>query len=96
MRDRDRGAAEIEAVHQEAGDDAVADARAIRPWRPRDRDDDRHQRHHQRHADGEIGQRLGVAQHVFGADEAGAPEHDENRRRRARGEIFKVSFICRG
>ena len=62
----------------------------IRPFRPRDRDDDRHQPDHQGHADGEIGQRLGVVQHVFGADKAGAPEHDENRRRRARGKIFEI------
>ncbi len=39
MRDRDRGAAEIEAVHQNAGDGAVEDADPIRPAGPRDRDD---------------------------------------------------------
>jgi hypothetical protein len=27
---------------------------------------------------------------VFGGDETGTPEHDENRRRRARGKILKV------
>ena len=96
MRDRNRRAAEIESVHQNAGDGAVGDADTIRPFRPRDRHDDRHQPHHDRHADREIGQRLGVVEHVFGADEAGAPEHDEHRRRRARGRFFRVmQFICR-
>ena len=90
MRDRDRGSAEVKSVHQNSRDNAVGDARPIRPWRPRDRNDDCHQHNHHGHADGEIGQRLGVAQHVFGGDKAGAPEHDKNRRRRARGQFFKV------
>ena len=30
---------------------------------------------------------------VFGGDEAGAPEHDKNRRRRARGQFFKVAKV---
>ncbi len=47
------------------------------------------------HADREIGQRLGAVQHVFGGDKAGAPEHDKNRRRRARGKVFKVFFHLR-
>jgi len=34
---------------------------------------------------------LGEDQHqVFGADKAGTPEHDKNRRRRPRGKNFKV------
>ena len=45
----------------------------------------------QRHADCKIGQRLGAVQHVLGADKSGAPEHDENRRRRARGNFFEVA-----
>jgi len=36
MRDRNRGAAEIKTVHQDAGDGAVRDADAIRPARTRD------------------------------------------------------------
>ena len=88
--DRDRRAAEIEAVHQNAGDDTVADSAAIRPDRANDGADDRHQHHHNRHADREIGQRIGIVNDVFGADEAGAPEHDENRRRRACGEFVEV------
>src|SRR6266481_2931952 len=90
MRDRDRGPAQIKSVHQNAGDNTVANARPIWPFRPRNRDDDRHQPDHQSHPDREIGQRLGVVQHVFGADKAGTPEHDKNRRRRARGNPFKV------
>jgi hypothetical protein len=54
-----------------------------RSW-PRNRDDHSHQEHHKRHADREIGQRIGIVHHVFGGDEAGAPQHDENRRHRAR------------
>jgi len=77
-------------MHQNARDDAVADARPIWPLRPRNRDNDRHQPDHQSHPDREIGQRLGIVQHVFGADKAGTPEHDKNRRRRARGKFFKV------
>jgi hypothetical protein len=55
MRDRDRGAPEIKSVHQNAGNDTVDNADAIRPLRPRDRDNDRHQNDHHRHADREIG-----------------------------------------
>jgi hypothetical protein len=91
MGDRDRGAAEIDAVDQNAGDRAVHDADTVRPARPRDHDDDRHQPHHAGHADREIGQRLGAVEHVFGADEAGAPQHDKDRRRRARGKFFEVA-----
>ena len=90
MRDRDRGAAQIEPVHQKPGDDAVGDADPVGPFRPRDRGDHRHQADHQRHADSEIGQRLGIVHDVFGGDETGTPEHDKNRRRRARGKIFNV------
>ncbi len=90
MRDRDRGAAEIKPVHQKTRNHAVGDADPVRPFRPRDRGDHRHQADHQRHADGEIGQRLGIVDDVFGADEAGTPEHDKNRRRRARGKFFNV------
>jgi hypothetical protein len=88
MRDRDRGAAEIEPVHQNSGNDAVGNADAIRPFRPSDGGNHRHQSDHHRHADREIGQRLGAGQHVFGSDEAGTPEHDKDRRRRARGKIL--------
>jgi hypothetical protein len=31
-------------------------------------------------------------QHVFGADKAGTPEHDEKRRRRARGKFRNVTI----
>jgi hypothetical protein len=91
MRDRDCRAAEIDSMHQNAGDGAVRNADAIRPAWPRDRHDNRHQSHDAGHADREIGQRLGAVQHVFGADEAGAPEHDKDRRRRARGNFFEVA-----
>src|SRR6266481_2004896 len=90
MRDRNRGPAQIKSVHQNAGDNTVANARPIWPFRPHNRDDDRHQPDHQSHPNREIGQRLGVVQHVFGADKTGTPEHDKNRRRRARGNLFKV------
>ena len=90
MRDRYRRAAEIEAVHQKTRDDAVANARPVRPFRARDRGDDCHQYDHQGHADCEIGEGLGIVQHIFGADKAGAPEHDENRRRRARSKILEI------
>jgi len=70
-------------------DNAVCDADAIRPLRPRDRGDDRHQSHHEGHADREVGQRLGAVQHIFGGDKAGTPEHDENRRRAARAARFR-------
>src|SRR5882757_4338634 len=91
MRDRDRGPAQIKSMHQNARDNTVANARPIWPWRPRNRDNDRHQPDHQSHPDREIGKRLGVVQHIFGADKAGTPEHDKNRRRRARGQFFEVS-----
>jgi hypothetical protein len=57
----------------------------------RDRNDDRHQAHHERHADREVREGLRIPQHIFGADESSAPEHDENRRRRARGNFFEVA-----
>jgi len=60
----------------------------------RGRNDDRHQSHHARHANGEIGERLGIVQHIFGTDEAGTPEHDENRRRRTRGSFLEVLVHC--
>jgi len=77
-------------MHQKAGNHAVAYTGAARPSRPCDGDDDRHQRDHHGHADREIGQRLGISQHIFGGDKAGAPEHHKDRRRRARGKIFKA------
>ena len=90
MRDRDRGAAKIEAMDKYAGDRAVREARAIRPFRPRNRRDDRHQADHDRHADGEISQGIGIVDDVFGADESGAPEHDEQDRCRAGGQGFLI------
>jgi len=90
MRDRNRSPAQIKSVHQNSCDHAVANACAIRPSRPCYRNDDRHHRHHERHADGQIGQRIGAVEHVFCCDEARAPEHNKNRRRRASGQSFKV------
>ena len=55
MRDRDRGPAQIKSMHQNARDNTVANARPIWPWRPRNRDNDRHQPDHQSHPDREIG-----------------------------------------
>jgi len=75
-------------MHQNARNDAVANADTIRPFRPCDCDDNGHQPNHHRHADCEIGQRLGVVQDVFGSNKAGAPEHDKNRRRRARRKFL--------
>jgi hypothetical protein len=73
QRDRNRRAAEIEAVHENAGDDAVADLAAVWPGRADDGADERHQHHHDRHADRQKRQRVGIADHVFGGDKAGAP-----------------------
>src|ERR1700722_17106086 len=92
MRDRDCGAAEIKSMHQQPCDDAVSNPGAIRPLRPCDRDDDSHQSHHHGHPDRQIGQRLGAAQRVFGGDKAGTPQHDKNRRRRARGKTLKITI----
>ena len=89
MRDRDRGAAEIKAVHEDSCDHAVCYAGTARPLRPGKGDDERHKAHHDRHSDSEVSQRFGVAQDVFGPNKAGTPEHDENDRRRARGQIFE-------
>jgi hypothetical protein len=77
-------------MHQNARDDAVPDLGAIRPERPDDGANDRHQHHDKRHADRQVGQGIGVVDNIFGADEAGAPQQDENRRRRAGGEFVKV------
>jgi hypothetical protein len=77
-------------MHQKSRDRAVGDAYAIRPLRPRDRDNNGHQRHHHGHANREIAQRLGVIQRVFGGNKTGTPEHDKNRRRRARGKILEI------
>ena len=88
MRDRDRGAAQIKSMHQNGRDDAVGYADTVRPSRPGNRDNNCHQSDHQHHADREIGQRFRVVQDVFGGDEAGTPEHDKNRRRRARGKML--------
>jgi hypothetical protein len=74
-------------MHQNARDDAVGYAGTVRPSRPSDRDDNSHQPNHERHADREIGQRFGIVQDIFSGDKAGTPEHDKNRRRRARGKM---------
>ncbi len=95
MRDRNGRAAEIEAVDEDAGNGAVRDADTVRPFRSRNRRDDRHQADHDRHADGEIGQGIGVVDDVFGADESGAPEHDEQDRRGACGQGFLIMVHCR-
>jgi len=95
MRNRDRSAAEIEPVHQNTRHRAMGDADAIGPSRPRDHDNYRHQGDHQRHPDREIGQGVGIVHDVFRGDEAGAPQHDENRRRRARGKLFKITIHLR-
>ena len=88
MRDRDRSTAEVKPVYQNARDRTMYDADPVGPLRSRDPGDDRHQADHQRHADGEIGQRIGIMYDIFGGDESGTPEHDKNRRRRARGKIL--------
>ncbi len=95
MRDRDRSAAKIEPVHEDAGNRAVKHAGAVRPFRPRDRNDDPHQQNHDRHADREIAEGIGVVDDVFGGDEARAPEHDKHRGRRTRGEFLRFIFHCR-
>jgi len=89
MGDRDCRAAEIEAMHEQARHDAVADAGPIRPWRPRRDHDDRHQADHDGHADRKVGQRLRAVQDVLGCDNAGAPKQDKDRRGRARGKSVK-------
>jgi hypothetical protein len=55
-------------------------------------DNDSHDRHRQRHPNRQIGQRLGAPEHVFGADESSAPQHDENHRRRARRKSLKITI----
>jgi|GEM_PF-2219496 len=95
MRDRNRGAAEIKAVHQNAGHRAVEDLGAVQPFRPRDRGDHRHHDHHERHADRQIGQRFGAAEGVFGADEAGAPQHHKDRRGETSGRFLVALVHCR-
>jgi hypothetical protein len=88
MRDGDSSAAQIKSMHQDARDHAVDYAHTIRPSRPSDRDDNGHQPNHYRHADRQIDQRFRILQDVFGSNKAGTPEHDKNRRRRARGKIL--------
>jgi len=75
-------------MHQDARDDAVGNANTVRPFRPCDRDDNGHQPNHHRHADCKIGQRFRIMQDVFGGNKAGTPEHDKDRRRRARGKML--------
>ena len=77
-------------MHQNAGDGAVPDLDAVRPCRPGDGADDGHQANHNRHADRQIGQGIGIVDDILGADEASAPQQDENRRRRAGGEFVKI------
>ena len=77
-------------MHQSAGDDAVPDLDAVRPCRPGDGADDTHQHHHDSHADRQIRQGIGIVDDVFGTDEAGAPQQNENRRRRVGSEFVKV------
>ena len=90
QRDRDRRAAEVNPVYQNAGDDAVPDLDTVRPRRPGDGANDAHQHHDDRHADRQIRQGIGIVDNVFGTDEASAPQQDENRRRRAGGEFVEV------
>ena len=90
MRDRDRGTPEIKAMHQNACDNAVGNANAIRPFRSRNCGDHGHQPDHQCHPDREVSQRVGVVHDVFGSDETGTPKQNKDRRRRARGKTVKV------
>jgi hypothetical protein len=92
MGNRHRRAAEIDAMNQDAGDDAVQDTRAIRPRGPRDRGEYTQQNHHQRHPQRLHREGLCALQRVFRADEACAPQQHEHCRRRPCCETVKP--IC--
>ena len=73
MADRHKHAAEIKAVHHQPGRHAVPEAHGVRPFRPRQRDDDTEDQDHAQHAQREISQRLGLGEAEFGADKARRP-----------------------
>jgi len=78
MLDRDEDAAEIDGMDQHAGNADVQPLLWIsRPRRAGRQRDERHQRDDEAVAGEQKGQRFGVRQAVLGADEAGAPEEDE-------------------
>ena len=86
---RDEDAADIKAVHHQAGQHAVHDAGPVGPFRTRDKNNEAQQQHHAKHAQREECHRFGVWQPELAADKAGRPEHDENAGSRENGEILE-------
>jgi hypothetical protein len=89
MADRNEHAAEIEAVHHQAGRGAMQRAGGIRPFRPRQRDDDAEEDQHADHPQRQIRQRLGVAEAKLCANKARRPQQHKHGRRREDGEILE-------
>ena len=69
--------AQIDAVQQEAGDQLVQHQCGPRPAQPQPEDDAEEAQGDHGEADGEEGHRLDMRQAELGADEARAPEEDE-------------------
>ena len=90
LADRDEDAAEIKPVHHRARRHAVADLGAARPARAHGKRDGGQDEHHEDHPHRQEGERLDIGQAELGADEARAPQQDEDHRRRRRSGVTQA------